>query len=498
MSAFADAVKLDTESNVISPEQQLNRYSKSFLKLILLGFSFIGLPLIIALINSAMSIENLSEHSRKTVYQATGMIHDNGVLIEEIVAMERSMRQAVILRDQSLLDSYLAAHTNFEAATERLLSDTLHYKQRLLLEKLQLLERTIYQQVITIQKDPDELHSLIEFVYLLESAQLLSVLGHDFIENEVNKMQAMAAHAHMVVKWQLIALVPFVIILALIFSVLITRPIRQIDEAIHTMGQGKLSQEIAINGPQNLRYLGERLDWMRRRLLKLEAQKTQFFRHVSHELKTPLAAIREGSGLLVDGVTGELTDEQEKISKIIYSSSLQLNKRIEDLLNFSALQSEKTALVKHSTSLTKILDRVLTDQHLSILSKQLRVDRNCKDLSLECEEQKISIVFDNLISNAIKFSPQGGRVEINLIKVGSSIQLDVTDRGVGIHKADWNKIFDPFYQGQNAPHSHVKGTGLGLSIAREYVVAHGGTLELMAVDVGAYFRLTLPIKDSEK
>ena len=279
---------------------------------------------------------------------------------------------------------------------------------------------------------------------------------------------------------------------------LIARPIRQIDDAIRTMGQGELSRAVTVTGPQDLRYLGEQLDWMRRRLLEVEEQKTRFLRHVSHELKTPLTAIREGADLLAEGVVGELTVKQRQIANILHGSSIQLQKRIEDLLNYSALQTEKFALVKHPVALGRILDAVLQEHNLAVINKDLRVDLVCPDLMLVCDEQKVSVIVDNLLSNAVKFSPPASRICIKATQNGEWAQLDVTDAGPGVDEADRNKVFDPFYQGRRAPESHVKGTGLGLSIAREYARAHGGNIELVEqAETGAHFRLTLPINDLE-
>jgi two-component system sensor histidine kinase GlrK len=312
-------------------------------------------------------------------------------------------------------------------------------------------------------------------------------------------MQNMAGHAHAVMVWELFALIPFAIMLALGFSVLITRPIRQIDEAIRNMGQGELSKIVRVDGPQDLMYLGERLDWMRRRLLKLEEQKSKFLQHVSHELKTPLTSMREGADLLVEGVAGELTVKQQQIAKILRSNSIQLQKRIEDLLSYVALETEKSALIKHQTNLSSILNVVLQDQNLAIMNKNLNIDLACSELMIDCDEQKVRIIIDNILSNAVKFSPLGGRIKIWTNKVDDSVQLDIMDTGSGIDKIDQEKVFEPFYQGRRRPESHVKGTGLGLSIAREYALSHGGNVDLMQqkIGAGAHFRLTLPMHDPE-
>ncbi len=477
----------------------LRHSPKSFLKLILLGFTFMGLPLIIALINSAVSIDQLADHSRKTVYQAAQIAHGSRVLVDEIAIMERSVQQTLILADASLLEGYFDAHKKFEDTVASLFELSPRTEQKQSLQQLQLLEAAIFHKVSAARQTPKKLRGLTgDFVPLLDSARTFSADGDALIELEVGEMQDMAEHARSVVGWQLLALIPFMILLASTFSMIIARPIRQIDEAIRNMGQGDLSKAVRVDGPQDLIYLGKRLDWMRRRFLELEEQKTQFLQHVSHELKTPLTAIREGADLLAEGVVGDLTVKQQHVASILHSNSKQLQRRIEDLLSYSALQTEKFTLVKHQANLAAIVGTVLQDQNLAIMNKGLRIDLACPELMLDCDELKIRTIVDNLLSNAVKFSPPASCINIRAGKVDESIQLDVTDAGAGIDETDWDKVFEPFYQGRRVPDSHVRGTGLGLSIAREYALAHDGNIELVQqTEAGAHFRLTLPIHDPQ-
>lgn len=497
MSARAEARQ---ESGTDSTSASwLRRNPSSFLKLILLGFALVGLPLIIALINSALSIDRLADHSRKAVYQAAQIAHSSRALADEIAAMERAVRQTHILGDSSLLQGYFRAHHKFETTAAALLELSLHEEQKELLIKIQALETSIFQKLSIIRQSPEELRDLIgNFATLRDSARTFSTLGYTLIEREVGEMQDMAGYARFTVGWQLLALIPFAILLAFMFSLRIARPIQQIDEAIRNMGQGKLSKAIRVDGPQDLVYFGERLDWMRRRLLKLEEQKTRFLQHVSHELKTPLTAMREGADLLVEGVTGELSEGQQRIAQILHTNSVQLQRRIEDLLSYSALQTEKAALVKYKTNFGAILEAVLQDQNLAIMNKGLRIELSCAELMIDCDEQKIKTILDNLLSNAVKFSPQRGCISIRASKTEETIELHVLDTGAGIDEVDRDKVFEPFYQGRRTLDSPIRGTGLGLSIAREYALAHGGNIELIPqADSGAHFRLSLPIHDPE-
>lgn len=473
----------------------LRRNPKSFLKLILIGFSLVTLPLILALINSAVSIDQLSTQSRQAVYQAAQIAHGSRGMVDEITAMERSVRQTVILNDASLLEGYFNAHEKFKAAVFKLDTLSLSVDQKQSLNRLRMAEIAIFNQVSIFRDSPTALFDLVGyFGPLQDAARLFSSTGYNLIEHEVDAMQAMAGHARSIVVWQLLGLVPFAILLAFGFSVLITRPIRQIDEAIRDMGQGQLSDQVKVEGPEDLRYLGERLNWMRQRLLAVEAQKTQFLQHVSHELKTPLTAIREGSDLLAEGIIGELNPKQLQVAKILHTNSVQLQRRIEDLLSFSAMQNERSNLIKHPANLREILDAVLQNNSLATMHKNLQVNVLMQNIVLECDAHKIKIVLDNLFSNAVKFSPRNAGITINARQIDENLQFDLADAGPGIDEADKERLFDPFYQGRRAPDSHIQGTGLGLSIAREYVVAHGGSIELLHSEIGAHFRIVLPLR----
>ncbi|SCZ85599.1 sensor histidine kinase [Nitrosomonas mobilis] len=468
---------------------------KSFLGLVLIGFAFVAIPLIIALVYSATRIDQLSKLSSIAVYRATEITHGNRILIDEIKVMERSVQQALALDDTTLLEGYLLGHNKFEVIVKRMLDIASHEKQYLLLEKIRLLENGIFNQVLALNEQPQILQVLPQqFADLLVLAQKFSTNNFQLIEQSARRINDIASETRALVESELMILVPLVIFLALVFSVIIARPVRQIDQAIALMGQGKLTLPVRVNGPRNLAYLGERLDWLRLRLLKLEEQKMQFFRHVSHELKTPLTSIREGSCLLVEGVPGSLNEQQSRIANILHGNSLQLQRKIEDLLSFSALQGNVAKLVKQSVGLKEFIVAAIRAHSLPILRKQIKIYLRCPELSLECDKQKLDVILDNLLSNAVKFTPDNGQIKISAICLKREVQIDVCDSGSGVKEVDRIKIFEPFYQGHNPPHHHVRGTGLGLAISREYALEHGGNIELTQADSpGANFRLTLPI-----
>jgi two-component system sensor histidine kinase GlrK len=277
------------------------------------------------------------------------------------------------------------------------------------------------------------------------------------------------------------------------FTILIARPIRQIDAAIRRLGQADFSTPIRVGGPEDLQQLGERLDWMRERLADLEQEKNRFLRHMSHELKTPLTALREGAELLSEEVVGTLTPEQREIAEILRHNSIELQKLIEDLLSFGASQGHRPEIELARVDARRIVNRVVEDQKLALRAKHLQLDMNVQDLTLNADAEKLRVMLDNLVSNAIKFSPAGGSIRISARRHGEYVDIDVVDQGPGIAAEERELVFEPFYRGRHAADTLVKGTGIGLSVVREYAQMHGGTAEVVDSSGGAHIRVRLPL-----
>jgi len=212
-------------------------------------------------------------------------------------------------------------------------------------------------------------------------------------------------------------------------------------------------------------------------------------------LKTPLTAMRAGVDLLIDEVSGGLNREQQKVVRILNQKNIQLQKMIEDLLNFSVILERHSALSMESVGLNHIIKKVVTDHHLGMRARGIHLELALEDQTVLGDEDKLLVVVDNLVSNAVKFTPQGGKIKIILNKTGDKMILDVIDSGPGIYPEEKLRVFDPFYQGRHSTEKNVEGTGIGLSLAKEYVVAHHGIIEIVdQKNEGGHFRVTLPIQ----
>lgn len=469
-------------------------YPRSFLKLLVIGFTLVALPLILALINTAVSVDQLASRSQQAVYQAVQATQSSRRLAELLTTMERTARQIVILGDRSLLDAYVVTRTQLLQTAEQVARLPFDGEQKSALDRIVRGEAEIFAALSDAGAKTPQLRKTVgSFVDLSKHAQTITARSNALIDHEVDAMHATAAQARRITFWQLLALIPVVVFLVIGFSILIARPIRQIDAAIRRLGGGQFAAPVAVSGPQDLEQLGERLEWMRRELLDLERQKNQFLRQVSHELKTPLTALREGAELLSEEAVGRLTPEQREIAEILRHNSVELQKLIDDLLSFGASQFRKVTVDLVPVEIRRIIERVAADQRLAIRARGLTLDIAVEDVMLSADSEKLRVVLDNLLSNAAKFSPVGGVIRIAARVDDETLKLDVIDQGPGIPPEDRVRIFDPFYQGRHSGAGPVRGTGIGLSVVKEYVFAHGGSVEVVDSRQGAHLRVRLPL-----
>ena len=474
-------------------------YPKSFPMLILAGFSLAVLPLIFALVNNAISVHELSTKSQRAVSNAVQATQNSRLLIEQLTGMERSARQYSILGEPTLFQGYQAGHEDFIATVKRMRSLSLPREQAKALNELAQTENIIFGKLTSMRSDPKHLGAVVDHYQVLGSlARSLDNTGAAIVAREVGSMQGLSKEVQDFIYWQIVALVPVALFLVVGATFLILKPIRQIEAALRRLGDGDFTHTVSVSGPRDLEALGRQLDWVRLRLAELEEQKTRFMRQVSHELKTPLSAVREGAELLGDGSVGPLSGDQLEVCRILRQNALKLQRLIEDLLNYHTVQFQKSGLNVKRMELAAILSRVAEAHRLPVRAKEIKLKIECPRIWLEADENKLEVILDNLFSNAVKFSPPFGVVAATAQISGGHVLIDVIDEGPGIAVGERDKVFDPFYQGSAKPQGPVKGTGLGLAIVREYVMAHRGRVQVIQDrTAGAHMRVSLPISHAK-
>ncbi|KFI23374.1 sensor histidine kinase [Nitrosococcus oceani] len=472
----------------------------SFITLILGGFLLVAVPLSAGLIFAAVQMEYLARQSAVAVYKSVQVTQGSRILVQQLIAMERAARQFQVLDDPALYQAYMANRRKFRDILEQMLELPLSEAQRQGFDSLAREESAIYDvlSVYTLNSEAGK-QAADQFLGLARQARALLADSNQLVGEEVDALQETAREAQKSLFWQALGLIPAAGLLAVLFTFLIRGYFRQLDKSIRRLGNGDFDTPIEVTGPRDLEVLGQQLDWLRCRLVELEETKIKFLRHVSHELKTPLAALREGSELLCDQVIGRLSAQQLEVARILRSNSLRLQKLIEDMLRFNLAGTNQIERVPEVVRLDQLIKIVLSDHIPTSLSKQVKFLVDLDPVKIFGDRERLKIIIDNLISNALKYSPSGSSVEIKLTQEEGQACLEVHDSGAGVAPEDSARIFDSFYQGKAQPSGPVKGTGLGLSIVREIVFAHGGNIELVKESrKGAHFRVTLPLAVEER
>ena len=228
-------------------------------------------------------------------------------------------------------------------------------------------------------------------------------------------------------------------------------------------------------------------------LQEVDRLRDEMVQNISHELRMPLTFVKGYVELLLAGDAGPLTDAQKEHLEIVIEKTNAVTRLVSDIMFLQ--QADKVTIKKQPVSLVKLARRATRGCAATAEKAGLTVVGNMVDElpSVAGDEGRLLQVFDNLLGNAIKFSPDGGQITVTVDDVGSSIQVSVADQGVGIPEDQLDRVFDRFYQIDGSARRRFAGIGLGLTIAKRIVEAHGGKIWAESGDGrGSTFRFTIP------
>ncbi|MYM25696.1 HAMP domain-containing protein [Duganella sp. FT135W] len=465
----------------------------SFRQLLLGVFLLIAVLLSAASLHALWTLDRLAAHSRDSGRHALALTEHTQQLAERSVAMSRSARQYLVLDDPAFLKRYADTWRDAQASLDEVAA-ALPYTPASLFERW----RQSGQQAWDILQTPPRQRSAArqQLEKVLAALPAVNQLLADEVKQEVDRRNGELLteldQRRAVLKAQVIASIVLGALLAGGVGLWLSRPLAQIEQAIDTLGENRYDQPIAVRGPNDLQRVGQQLNWLRQRLADLEADKARFLRHISHELKTPLAALREGVALLEDGVAGELSPDQREIAAILNQNTVALQSQIEALLRYNAAAFDAQRLQRQPVDMNNLLAQAIEGQRLQWQAAQLTVVTEGQASPIAVDADKMATVVGNLLSNAVRFSPTNGLISFRLGELNGKLLLECSDQGPGVAAEDAARIFEPFYQGQRQPPGARRGNGIGLSIVHEYVAAHGGVLQLLRSERGALFRIELP------
>jgi two-component system, NtrC family, sensor histidine kinase GlrK len=457
------------------------------------GCLLVAAPLLLSLLLAGAALERLTRHTELLVKNGLAAERMGAQLHENLTDLERSALQYIALGDPDLLDIFFTRVRRAEATLQRieLLNLAAPFPEGIQRVREGLAQAT--RDWTTGLQSASALNDAVDRIQNLGPESLAIIAAaRAAIDAQVLALHEATALARRIMLWSVLALVPLAALLVLGFSLIVMRPLKQLRLGITDLGHGRYNQPIQIEYPGEMRRLGTQLDWLRRRLARFEADKDRFLRHVSHELKTPLASLHEGARLLNGGSLGPLTAPQREVTQILSDASVELAGQIENLLAFARWREGRRQPEMGWFEVRNLFKEALTAQKLPMIKRALRAELDLRTRCLFGQRSQLRIALDNLLANAVKHAPSGTAIEMRASVNGQNCELCIRDHGRGIPDAFKGMIFDPFVRGTEPEESAIRGTGVGLSIVKETILAHGGEVEVEDAHPGARFRLVWP------
>ncbi|MBU3003005.1 sensor histidine kinase [Paraglaciecola arctica] len=277
----------------------------------------------------------------------------------------------------------------------------------------------------------------------------------------------------------------------------ILKPVTRLERVITAISrQENTLPPISTSGPKELIVLEQKLHRLAGRLIQLENLRHALLRHASHELKTPLASIKEGCSLLTEQVVGPLNAEQEEVLSLLNSSTDRLNLLIVQLLDYNLLlQQAKPVFSNFKTK--SFFEDFVTENSLAIKQHDNQIDMQLDLPSIFADKKLFRRILDNLVSNALAHGSRGRPISIRLYQQGDMQVLDFANRGQKILDEQRNILFQPFSRGEGTRNDRVTGSGLGLSIVADCARMMFGKAEFVEVDYAdVCVRVYIPSKEA--
>jgi signal transduction histidine kinase len=320
------------------------------------------------------------------------------------------------------------------------------------------------------------------------------------------------------------------LIVGVLLSRRLTKPLVALHKGSEMIGSGNLDYKVEIDSKDELEDLGNAFNKMtenlkqstttigsleeaiqksrelEEKLKKALDVKSEFVALVSHELKTPLTSIKESICLILDGLAGDVSDEQKDLLQITKRNIDRLTRLVNDILDIQKLDMGKMKYSFKECDINQVIEDVVKTEENVAKDKKIELIANLdKNISpISADRDRLSQVIYNLVNNALKFT-ENGNITINTKQENDNILISVADSGMGIDKNDLEKLFKSFSQlkqeksSEDMSSSSTKGTGLGLAISKKIIEAHGGTITVDSVlHKGTTFTITIPLKKQEQ
>ncbi|MGQ8366699.1 sensor histidine kinase [Glaciecola sp. 1036] len=460
---------------------------RSIRQLVFISFFISLVPLITLLLQSQRDFSKVSQITEQNTLFFVGIASDLQGLLNSGLDLQRLIKQYQVLKEPQL-----------KAITESLILSFSKKLDSLCINVDEVGECSSLRAAVTTLNEFHSFNdSLVVDAYLARFDQSLENLQLDignFVDKKVIEQQAFLADMQKRQTWSTGGLVVLSLSFILFSAQLIAKPVRKLQTVIRAIASSSSSlPPKSVSGPEELMAVERDLFWLNDRLNQLEKVRVALLRHASHELKTPLASIKEGCAILSENLVGNLNEAQIEVLSLLDSSAERLNLLIERLLDYNALLQQAEPELDNLL-IKPILDDCAKHHRLILQQNNQKLQISAKSsLTVLSDADLLRRIVDNLVSNAIAYGEQNSTIRIDAKSHGDDIWLTVKNQGKPIALALRGEIFEPFKRGGDKRNDKVMGAGLGLSIVADCARLVGGTINIEDVkDADVCFKVVLP------
>ncbi len=426
-------------------------------------------------------------------------------IADSFLAQIRYERKYIITKDKEFINQFIIAEADVDKRIKEAISvaDDMHEKEMLIgikndyehykftfKKEVKFIGKKRSYLQINFKKEKEK--TIDEILWKLKNLKL-------YIEqNTYNKIKHLEESVIKANKIAIIMAAGF-ILLGIITSICITRsitgPLSYMRNNIKKVARGDFEGSLDTSFPPEIEEMARDFNLMCGKLKATDKMKSDFFSLMAHELRTPLASIREGSNLLLLHIEDNYKNKLKEILTIIVEESNRLTNLVNSLLDLSKMEAGMITLKFEKFEISSLINKAVSGVGPLSMTKNVSINVEISlDLPyVELDGERILQVLRNLIGNAIKFTPHGGSITISARSIDKGLRVSVADTGPGIAREDLNAIFDKFQQAAMTNYSKIRGTGLGLAIVKHIINAHGGKVWVESeIGRGSIFIFVLP------
>lgn len=421
-------------------------------------------------------------------------------LVDSILSQLRYEQKYLLMRDLGLYDQFVEANKEFHRLLTDVTSVANNAPKRDSLRKIEN-SVTIYEAIVKEQvsrRENNRPHNLAEYEKekdevtddILEELGRLEGYARQDVERRINLVKEAGSSAPKIAFVAFLVTLMSALLMALLVTRSITRPLTKLVNKTKEISQGVFESNLKIKSPPEISELAKAFNAMCDKLSEVDKMKNDFLSMISHELRTPLTTIKEGVSLLQERIGGEITEKQERLLTILTDETNRLIGLVNSILDLSKMEAGMMSYRFEEASITPLIDQAITEITPLLEAKKISLEKELIDnlRAQKVDEARILQALRNLIANAAKFTPEGGRITVSARALKDTLEISVQDSGPGIPPERLPLIFEKF-----SGSDHKKGTGLGLAIVKHIIDVHGGMVWVESrVEQGSKFTFVLP------